>query len=87
MEKAEEKKKKAEEKKREKAERKKLGNKPNKGEIILPPKCLAQRFMITIFLIFFDQVSLVYLDSGTKVALLLLIWGLFSMDYVLFKGG
>ena len=48
MEKAEEKKKKAEEKKREKAEGKKIGNKPNKGEILLPPKCLGQRFMITI---------------------------------------
>ena len=49
MEKAEEKKKKAEEKKREKAEGKKIGNKPNKGETLLPPKCLGQRFMITIF--------------------------------------
>ena len=51
MEKAEEKKKKAEEKKREKAEGKKIGNKPNKGEILLPPKCLAQRFMMKIFFV------------------------------------
>ena len=48
MEKAEEKKKKAEEKKREKAEGKKIGNKPNKGEILFPKKCLAQRFAITM---------------------------------------